>query len=109
MNRQKSYNNLERAFARSIVKTDGIKAGLSAKILLRVGKKHVATKVRITGKLKTVAQKRKDLIQENTVSELKRSRYNEIQILKDRFFDLSSRQKKKYGSLDNYIKEFATY
>lgn len=103
------YNNEERAYARSIVKTDGIKAGLSAKILLRVGKKHVTRSVKITSKLKTVSQKKKDFAQENTVTVLNSLRRNEIKILKDQYFDLTSRQKKKYRSLDNYIKQFATY
>lgn len=110
-NRQKNYTGEERAIARSIIKSDGIKAGLSAKIILRVGKKHIATKVKITGKLKGAAQNRKNSLQENTVAMVEKQRREEKSELTTEFYQLTSRAKKKLNckTLQDYLNLKATY
>lgn len=109
MKRQTNYNQVERAIARSLVKSDGIKVALNARILSRLaGKKHICKKVKITGKLKTAAQNRKNSLQENTVANIERLRRDEIYMLKNQYFELSSRQKKKAGTLQQFIAAKAT-
>lgn len=106
---QTRYNKVERALARSLVKSDGIKIALNARIISRLeGKKHIATKVKITGKLKTAAQNRKNSLQENTVANVERLRRDEIYMLKNEYFELTSRQKKKAGTLQQFIAAKAT-
>lgn len=112
MKRQTNYTKLERAYVRSIIEKYGIKTGLNAKILMRVKSRGKAAKVRITNKTKSRAQNAKDAIQENTVRNIERSRLRELRENTDAYYDyiysLSSRQKKKAPTLEQYLKNLQT-
>lgn len=107
---QTRFTSGERAIARSLVKTDGIKVALNARIILRVKARGTGSKVKITSKLKGINQGRKDRIQENTIAVLQRNREAEIRFLTDEWYDMSSRNKKKNGGeLKNYLALKTTY
>lgn len=109
MKLQSSYTSLERAYARSIVKNEGIRKALRTKIVLRVKARGTASKVKITSKLKSTNQERKNRIQENSIANLEKLRKNEIIFLTDEFFELSSRNKKKFKNLQDFISSKAVY
>ena len=110
---QTRFTPEERAIARSLVKTDGIKTALNSKVLLRVRSKGKSSKVRITNKVKNRAQNAKNAIQEKTVANIERLRREEHKILTSQYYEfiytLSTRQKKKFMKLEEYIKMNAIY
>lgn len=100
---QRSYTAGERAIARSLVISDGIKVALRAKILLRVKARGTSDRVRITSKLRSTNQDRKNRIQENTISDLEKLRAAERFTLQNEWFIMNSAGKKKFKTLRNFI------
>ena len=107
--RQKSYTAGERAVARSLVKSDGIRTALNARITLRVKSRGKSDKVRITSKLRSTNQSRKNRIQENCVADLEKLRAAERFTLQNEWFIMNSAGKKKFQTLRNFIDCKATY
>ena len=100
---QRSYTAGERAVARSLVNSDGIRVALQARIMLRVKSRGKSDTVKITSKLRSVNQDRKNRIQENIVSDLEKLRAAERFTLQNEWFIMNSAGKKKYKTLRNFI------